>query len=234
MPVAAISFDAAGTFLHFAEPAAETYARFGRQHGLENQVGAIHGRMVAAFASAAPMAPHPDTAIDAYERNWWRRFASHAYNAPEDDRTFARCFDELFAYFAIPDAWRIHPGFAGLLEGLKSDGLQLAVISNFDGRLSGLLEAFGLSALFDHVILPRYAGCQKPEPGMFLHAASVLGVQPSELLHLGDHDAEDVGGAKAAGLQAMLWKFPIENSVPCRQRLRSRLDGAGHGTNRLT
>jgi len=224
LPVAAISFDAAGTFLHFAEPVADTYARFGRQHGLEENASAVRRRMASAFASAAPMAPHPDAAVDVHERNWWRRLASQAYGVTENDPGFARCFDKLFAYFARPDAWRVNPDFAALLQGLRNSNMKLAVVSNFDGRLFGLLDAFGLSGLFNHVILPRHTGSQKPDPGIFQHAALALDVQASELLHLGDHDVEDVAGAKAAGLQAMLWEFPVENSDPWRQRLLARLE----------
>jgi len=102
--------------------------------------------------------------------------------------------------------------------------MKLAVVSNFDGRLFGLLDAFGLSGLFNHVILPRHAGSQKPDPCIFQHAASALDVQASELLHLGDHGVEDVAGATAAGLQAMRWEFPVENSGSWRQRLLARLE----------
>jgi len=140
-----------------------------------------------------------------------------------DDPAFNRCFDELFDYFASAEAWRINPDFADLLADLRASGLKLAIVSNFDGRLFGLLDLLGLAVYFNHIILPRHTGSQKPDPGMFRHAATSLGVELPELLHLGNHEVEDEAAAKAAGAQAMLWHFPIDNSESWRQSMFLKL-----------
>jgi HAD superfamily hydrolase (TIGR01493 family) len=41
----------------------------------------------------------------------------------------------------------------------------------------------------------------KPDPLVFRRALQQLGLQPQEVLHVGDSDIDDVGGAKAAGLR---------------------------------
>ena len=41
----------------------------------------------------------------------------------------------------------------------------------------------------------------KPHPLVFQRALEQLGLQPHEVLHVGDSDVDDVKGAKAAGLR---------------------------------
>jgi FMN phosphatase YigB (HAD superfamily) len=44
-------------------------------------------------------------------------------------------------------------------------------------------------------------GCYKPAPDIFARALDRLGLAPSEVLHVGDSDVDDVAGARAAGLR---------------------------------
>ena len=41
----------------------------------------------------------------------------------------------------------------------------------------------------------------KPDPRMFQHALKQFGLEPHEVLHVGDSEVDDVQGAKAAGLR---------------------------------
>jgi putative hydrolase of the HAD superfamily len=41
----------------------------------------------------------------------------------------------------------------------------------------------------------------KPDPGIFLAAAALLGVEPGQVLHVGDDPALDMVGARDAGLR---------------------------------
>lgn len=220
--ISAVSFDVVGTFLHVAEPVSTTYARFGRLHGLDTNPARIGARMVRALADLPPMAPHSNNSASC-EFAWWRRLAAQALASHPDNPAFAACFEELFAYFAKPAAWRLNHSFAGLLDTLEAGGLKLAIISNFDGRLHALLDAFGLSTRFDAVALPRHAGCAKPQAGIFLYAVRALGVASSRVLHVGNHVGEDFEGAQRAGLQAMIWQFPARGGERSRVQLLTRL-----------
>ena len=81
---------------------------------------------------------------------------------------------------------------------LLAQRLPLGIISNANTRLASL----GLEAYFQAVITPSAAGCSKPAPAIFHHAAAALGCAPAELLHVGDHWEHDVVGASGAGCQA--------------------------------
>jgi len=220
-PPQAISFDVAGTFLHFAEPVAKTYNRFGAEYGLRPSASTLRKRIDMAFQAAPGMVPPKDEDAAVFEREWWLKLAGRVFGCAQDDKDFLRCFDALFVHYAGADAWRMNPEFPDLLTRLKETGAKLAIISNFDARLYGLLDSFSLSGLFDAVILPRNAGFQKPQPGMFRFTSVQLSIPPSGILHLGDQEEEDVQAAKNAGMEALLWSFPLEDAERASRRVLS-------------
>jgi len=216
----AVSFDAVGTFLHFAEPVPVTYTRFAREYGLEATELTVRRRLDLAFQAAPSIVPPEGEKRSEFERQWWMNLASRVYGCALDDSDFMTCFDALFAYFASTEAWRVHESFGPMLLQLREMGVKLAVISNFDARLDGLLDAM-LPGLFDVVALPGNSGFQKPQAGIFIYAAEQLDVSPECMMHLGEHDEEDVAAAQAAGMRALRWSFPLDEVERPRERLLS-------------
>jgi HAD superfamily hydrolase (TIGR01509 family) len=96
------------------------------------------------------------------------------------------------------------PEAPGALEALRRLGLRLAVVSNSNGTVARLLEAHGLTRWLDAVVDSGVVGFEKPDPRIFRHAASILGVEPQEAVHVGDLYSVDVIGARAAGARAIL------------------------------
>jgi putative hydrolase of the HAD superfamily len=95
----------------------------------------------------------------------------------------------------------------GVLSALRSRGLALGVVSNWDSTLPGLLDRVSLAGFFDVVVSSSSTGASKPSPAIFLEALSRLGIgapDASEALHVGDSLEEDYHAARAAGLAA-LW-----------------------------
>jgi putative hydrolase of the HAD superfamily len=90
------------------------------------------------------------------------------------------------------------------LEGLRRDGLRLLVVSNWDCSLGRVLERCGLAEHLDGAVSSAEAGSRKPDPGIFGTALELAGCEPSEALHVGDTSEEDVAGARAAGIPALL------------------------------
>jgi len=214
----AVSFDAAGTFLHFAEPVAITYTRFAQESGLEATELTMRRRLDLAF-QAAPMMLTPEGADrDEFERQWWMNLAARVYGCALDDKKFISCFDALFDWFGSPEAWRVHKDFGPMLLQLRELDVKLAVISNFDARLYPLLDSM-LPGLFDVVALPGECGAQKPQSAIYTWTAGQLDVQPERMMHLGDSETEDVAPAIKAGLHALRWTFPLDDVARPRERL---------------
>jgi putative hydrolase of the HAD superfamily len=90
------------------------------------------------------------------------------------------------------------------LDGLRRDGMRLLVVSNWDCSLGRVLERCGLADHLDGAVSSAEAGSRKPDPGIFATALELAGCEPSEALHVGDTSEEDVAGARAAGIPALL------------------------------
>jgi putative hydrolase of the HAD superfamily len=138
--------------------------------------------------------------------------------------------DELFERFSRAAAWRIYPDVVPTLEGLAERGFPMAVVSNWDSRLPGLLRELGLRAFFGPLVVSALESCEKPDPRIFHLAAGRAGVRPSEVLHVGDQDREDCQGALAAGCRA----FKVERCAgggmeAVLDRLREAGKPAGEG-----
>ena len=99
--------------------------------------------------------------------------------------------------------FRAYPDAAPALERLRGLGLKLAGVSNWDVSLPDVLARCGLAELLDGVISSAGAGARKPDPEIFAPALELAGCPPSEAIHVGDTVAEDVLGARAAGIEAL-------------------------------
>jgi putative hydrolase of the HAD superfamily len=125
-----------------------------------------------------------------------------AFGAGADHPAFPARFAELYAHYARKDAWHVFSDVVPTLCTLRARGLRLAVLSNFDRRLGKLLADLGLASLVDHVVHSTATGAAKPDVAFFDFALAVLHTSAEETLHVGDGIAEDVEGARAAGLHA--------------------------------
>ncbi len=106
--------------------------------------------------------------------------------------------------FGFPHRWRTYEDVAPALTRLRSQGLRVGIISNWDDRLVCLLDGLGVSHLLDTVISSADVGLHKPDPRIFELACERLQVEPHEAMHVGDHHYADVLGADAAGMVPVL------------------------------
>lgn len=65
------------------------------------------------------------------------------------------------------------------------------------------IKRVGLDHLFDFAINAVDAGAPKPEPAMFESACCYLGLEPQQIVHVGDDPELDVQGAARAGLRTV-------------------------------
>ena len=55
----------------------------------------------------------------------------------------------------------------------------------------------------EFVLISEAVRVYKPHPMMFRRALERLGLEPHDVLHVGDSDVDDVSGAKAAGMRVV-------------------------------
>jgi len=147
----------------------------------------------------------------------WREtmFGDHGYR-PYADLLAGLGVDDPDAFIdAEHEVWRpAHEVLASaqaLLESLRSLGLRTAIVANSWPDSSRVLRAdverFGLAGHLDATVFSEEVGVRKPDPGIYLHCCRQLGVDPSEVMHVGDSLVADVGGARAVGMATVqaLW-----------------------------
>ncbi|MGN6246208.1 MAG: D-glycero-alpha-D-manno-heptose-1,7-bisphosphate 7-phosphatase [Motilibacteraceae bacterium] len=125
-------------------------------------------------------------------------------------------------YNGDPGLVRPVDGAAAAVASLRERGIRVGVVTNQSGIARGLLERQQVDAVNARVdaevgpfdtwqICPHGDGdgcsCRKPAPGMVLAAATALGVDPADVVVVGDIGA-DVQAAAAAGARGILVPTP--------------------------
>jgi putative hydrolase of the HAD superfamily len=100
--------------------------------------------------------------------------------------------------------FRAYDDAAPALEQLRARGVARVCVSNWDCSLPEVLERVGLGDLLDGVVASAVVGHRKPDPAIFAAGLEVAGAAPEEALAVGDTPEEDLAGAEAAGIRALL------------------------------
>jgi HAD superfamily hydrolase (TIGR01662 family) len=88
------------------------------------------------------------------------------------------------------------------LQALRAAGLKLGLLSNTARDLDAFVAHHGLHV--DAVLTSLVHGKTKPHDSIFRRMLELLDVQPEEALMVGDTVEDDVEGARAVGMQAVL------------------------------
>ncbi len=111
-----------------------------------------------------------------------------------------------------------------MLAALRESGLGLVCVSNWDCSLPQVLDRVGLGEHLDGVVASATAGVRKPDPEIFRRGLELAGVGPEEALVVGDTEEEDIAGAEAAGIPALLLATGTEGTEPSPRNLVARTD----------
>lgn len=189
--IRAVTFDAGGTLIEPWPSVGAVYAEVAREFGLQCRPEKLNTGFLDAWRERSGFG---------YSRAEWLEVVR---------RTFAglgevslEMFDAIYARFAEKRCWLIYDDVIPTLQTLENLELKLGVISNWDERLVPLLETLGLATYFEPIIVSATVGVHKPSREIFTAAAQALSLQESEILHIGDSQAEDVVGARNAGFHA--------------------------------
>ncbi len=98
--------------------------------------------------------------------------------------------------------WSLIPGAGDVLSRLSQRGYRLGMISNAsdEANVLRLIDAAGLRATFDPIVISAAAGVRKPTASLFETVVRGWGIPPSEAVMVGDMLGEDILGAQRAGL----------------------------------
>jgi putative hydrolase of the HAD superfamily len=193
----AVLLDALGTLLYFESPAPLLRAAL-RERGIEVSEEAAAAAMKAEIAYYRA---HLHEGRDASSLAALRRRAAGAMRPALDVDVDGEALTEALL---VALRFRAYPDAAPALRTLRARGLSIVVVSNWDHSLHERLAETGLAPLVDAAVASAEFGRAKPERAIFEHALALAGATAASALHAGDGLEEDVEGALAAGLRAVL------------------------------
>ena len=203
-----IFLDAAGTLFDVRGSVGEVYGKFARSWGITVSNEDLNTAFFQSFADSNPMAfPGRELAkIPQLEFEWWQAVAAKAFQIAgvfNQFSDFPKFFVELYAHFATAEAWLVYPDVLPALNKWQQQGIELAVVSNFDSRIYAVLKALNLAEYFTSVTISTEVGAAKPDSQIFTAALQKHNGIAENVLHIGDSFKADYCGAKAAGLKAI-------------------------------
>lgn len=202
---AGLLLDAMGTLIGLRQSVGTTYAAVAQTHGLQLEAAAIDRVFPEVFSQAPPLA-FPGLrgqALGAAEVAWWGERINTTLQQAGGVPASEALQQELFAHFANPALWKVYDDVPDQLQRWKARGMKLAVVSNFDQRLHGLLDGLGLSQWLDAVVISSDAGAAKPDPLPLHLALEALGLEAQQVWHVGDSRADEQA-ALAAGIRCVV------------------------------
>jgi putative hydrolase of the HAD superfamily len=203
--VRGVVFDLVDTLMRPVPAAAEAYRLAGQQfgHNLSAEEAAVRFRKAFARQEKLDREQHGLRTSPDRERARWAEIVAEVFPAAEPSE---QLFESLWRHFALSEHWRAFSDVGPALAALGGLGLRLAIGSNFDERLHGVvrgcadLQVIGADAVFDSAAL----GWRKPARPFFEAIEARLGLPPTALLMVGDDAYNDLAGAQSAGWQAYL------------------------------
>lgn len=203
-----VTFDAAGTLIEQRLDPGALAARIVREHGGEvpDDVGStVYFELQERFRKERELAERLQDkgrirAVWAAMVEAWMQGVRATAITPGD------LLDEFLrrSFFGEDRVFALYDDVLPTLDALARLGVDVGVISNWDHTLHLTLEHLGVRDRFAFAIASLEFGAEKPDPRIFHHALHLVGIQPSEALHVGDSPEDDFRGALDAGLHAVL------------------------------
>ncbi|MEG4073519.1 HAD-IA family hydrolase [Microcoleus sp. Pol14C2] len=203
-----IFLDAAGTLFDVRGSVGEVYGKFAQRFGVTVKSEELNAAFFQSFADSNQMAfPGRELAkIPQLEFEWWQAVCANAFQIAgvfNQFSDFPKFFAELYAHFATAEPWFVYPDVFPALNKWQQQGIELAVVSNFDSRIYAVLKALKLAEYFTSVTISTEVGAAKPQSQIFTAALQKHNCIAENVLHIGDSFKADYCGAKNAGLNAI-------------------------------
>ncbi|HLY75376.1 MAG TPA: HAD-IA family hydrolase [Planctomycetota bacterium] len=202
----AVFFDAGHTLIYAHPDLGSIYEQTTAGFGIRIPAERFSEVFIPVFKESTREYSGTTTASDAQDLAMWRAITRRIYEripllAPIEFQTW---FETLYQRFGDPGVWRFYRDVEPVLRTLRTRGIRIGVISNWDTRLRTISDGLGLTSLVDFLIISAEAGVRKPSPGIFRLALEKAGVLPEDAIHVGDLPEEDGEGARRAGLRPIL------------------------------
>ena len=162
--VRAVVFDAVGTLL-FPEPAVwEVYADAAKRFGADIPADVLRKRLRTAYQREEEFDRDCEWATN--ENREYGRW-QNVVTATLVEADVAACFRHLYDYYGGRAGWRVPPEAEYVLSELVRRGFVVGMASNFDARLTGVVDGFAeLAPLRDRLVIKLARRLAEAGPGV--------------------------------------------------------------------
>ena len=173
------------------------YVRLARAHGVKLEVARYEAAREAALVD---LKRHPE--LD-HDEEIWIAFTTRIVSgmgAPEESaRSIAT---EITAAWTRHENFELYDDSIPVLHELRARGLRLGLVSNSARDMHEFAQHHALD--IDVGISSFHHGKTKPHASIFRAALELLELEPAQALMVGDTVEDDVEGARAVGIDALL------------------------------
>lgn len=175
----------------------ERYARIAARHGASLDVRRYDD---AREAAALNLKRHPELLHD---DTIWHRFTEEIFVGMGGPEAIAsECATEIEQGWEVSENFELFEDALPVLEELRASNLRIGLVSNGIRDLKEFVVHHRLDV--DAAVGSRAHGRVKPHPTIFQAALELLGVDAKHAAMVGDSLEEDVEGARALGMRAIL------------------------------
>jgi HAD superfamily hydrolase (TIGR01549 family) len=175
----------------------ERYARIAARHGVELDTSRYDDAREAAVLN---LKRHPELL---HEDSIWHTFTEEIFVGMGGPTDLApECATEIEEGWEQAENFELYEDALPVLEELRASGLRIGLVSNGIRDLHQFVAHHRLDV--DAIVDSRTHGRVKPHPTIFEAALASLEVAPAEAVMVGDSVEEDVEGARALGMSAIL------------------------------
>jgi HAD superfamily hydrolase (TIGR01549 family) len=174
----------------------EGYVRLGARHGLELDAGRYDGARRDAFAT---LKRHPE--LD-HDQEIWILFTQRIIEGMGGTGDTYAAAAEMTANWEHAHHFELFDDARPTLVALRAHGLKLGLLSNTERDLELFVAHHDLGV--DAVLTSRVHGKAKPHETIFRRMLELLDVRPADAVMVGDTIEDDVEGAQAVGMRAIL------------------------------
>jgi putative hydrolase of the HAD superfamily len=172
------------------------YTELGRRHGLELDPSRYEEARAAAFAEVKR---HPE--LD-HDEEIWVLFTQRIIEGMGGQGDTYAAAVEMEQRWAHSAHFELYDDALPVLELLRKRGLEIGLLSNSSRDLDEFVAHHRLDV--DAVLTSHVHGKTKPHETIFRAILDRLGVEPEEAVMVGDTIEDDVEGARAVGMRAVL------------------------------
>jgi HAD superfamily hydrolase (TIGR01662 family) len=180
-----------------AELGPEGYVRAGERHGLRLEPARYEAARDAALVD---LRRHPELEHD---DEIWFRFTERIVRGMGGDAEAAyACAVEITRGWERHENFELYDDVPDALVALRAAGLRIGLVSNSSRDVREFAYHHGLDV--DAGISSFHHGHTKPHASIFRAVLDLLEVEPAEAVMVGDTIADDIEGAVALGMRAIL------------------------------